>query len=67
DIYQGILKTVFVFFLPLAVMVTFPTQFLLGVLSIPFTIWSFVAGFLALYLSHAFWNFALKKYSSASS
>lgn len=67
NIYQGILKTILIFFIPLAVMVTFPTQFLLGVLSLPFVIWSFISGFSALYISHVFWNFALKKYSSASS
>ncbi len=67
NIYQGILKTILIFFFPLAVMVTFPTQFLLGTLSLPFMIWSFITGILALYISHTFWNFALKKYSSASS
>ena len=67
DIYQGALKAVLIFFFPLAVMVTFPTQFLLEILSIPFMLWSFIAGFSALYISHVFWNFALKKYSSASS
>lgn len=67
DIYQGILKTFFIFFLPLAVMVTFPTRFLLGSLSLSFIFWSFASGLLTLYVSHVFWNFALKRYTSASS
>ncbi len=67
DIYRGILKNILIFLLPIAVMVTFPTQFLLGTLSLTFMLWSFLAGIILLVLSHVFWNFALKSYSSASS
>ena len=67
DIYQGFLKTILIYFLPIAVMVTFPTKVLLGTLSFSFAIWSFFVGAAVLYLSHLFWNFALKHYSSASS
>lgn len=67
DIYRGVLKTILVFFLPIAVMVTFPTKFLLGRLTLPFMLWSLSAGIILLYTSHVFWNFALRHYSSASS
>lgn len=67
DIYQGLLKTVFIFVLPIAVMVTFPTQFLLGLLSWQFIFWSFLAGVIAIVSSHFLWQLGLRNYTSASS
>jgi len=67
DIFNGLIKNVFVYFLPLGVMVTFPTKFLLGKLDPILMIWGIVSGFGFLYISHLFWNFSLERYSSASS
>ncbi len=67
DIFQGSLKNILIFILPVGVMFTFPAQFLLKTLSAPFIVWSFGASIGFLCLSHWFWNFALKHYSSASS
>ena len=67
DIFNGIIRNLFVYFLPLGVMVTFPTKFLLNRLDPMLIIWGSISGIIFLVTSHIFWNFALKRYSSASS
>ena len=67
SVYTGGLRIVFLLFVPLAFMVSFPAQTLLGGSQ-----WwwpAVAAGLAALFLktSSLFWNFALKHYSGASS
>ncbi len=65
--FYGVWKFVFTFILPIAFMASFPAQTLVG----GFKIWWLVIGliltFIFLKTSNLFWNFALRKYSSASS
>lgn len=67
SIYSGAWKVVFLTLLPVGFMVSMPTSILLG----DFNFWwipsSITVAAIFLYTSHRFWNFALKKYSSASS
>lgn len=67
SIFSGIFRFFFLVILPLAFMVSFPAQSLLGETKLW---WIFMAvGLAALFLiiTKLFWNFALKHYSSASS
>jgi ABC-2 type transport system permease protein len=57
----------FTYILPVAAMITFPTNALLGILSVGGVIVSFLFSSLLLGLSLYSWGNALKKYSSASS
>ncbi len=67
DIFNGSIKFIFIYFFPLAVMVTFPTRILLNNLEPISVVWSLTASLIFLIISNFFWNFALKHYSSASS
>lgn len=67
NIYNPFWKIVFLLILPLAFMVTFPAQALMGMSE---WWWPLLAVFLAtvfLKASNVFWNFGLKHYQSASS
>lgn len=67
DILPGILKEIVFFVVPLVFIATIPAKILLGLVSWPTVLYGiFIAGFL-LFLSHKLWNFALTRYSSASS
>lgn len=55
------------YFIPLGIMVAFPAKVLMSLLSPQFIVLSFVFGLLFFFVSIRFWNFALKKYTSASS
>ena len=65
EIFKGFLRSFLTFVIPLMVIVIFPSKILLGTLSVGFVLWSFGASLILLYLSHRFWNFALKHYTSA--
>ena len=67
SIYGGVWKFVFLVILPLAFMVSFPTQVLLGELVWWWIPMALVLAVVFLKISNLFWNFALKSYSSASS
>jgi ABC-2 type transport system permease protein len=67
SIYAGIWKVVFLTLVPVAFMVSIPTSILLGHFSFWWVPASVTVAGVFLYASHRFWNFALKKYSSASS
>jgi len=67
DVYRGLAKPFLTYGLPVAVIATLPVKALLGAiepLMIPYQI-----GLTAvlLWLSHAFWHFSLRRYTSASS
>ena len=67
DIYKEPLRSVITYVIPVGVMITLPAKSLLGLVTFPAVILSFILGFVAIYLSVLFWNFALKRYTSASS
>ena len=67
DIYRQPLSWVLTFVIPIGIMITFPAKALMGLLSWPFIIASFLIGLSLLLLSLKFWEFALKSYSSVSS
>lgn len=60
---QGILT----YLIPVGIMMTFPAKALMGFMSYQGVLISFAVGFIAIFLSLKFWNFALTKYTSASS
>ena len=66
-IFKGGLQLMFIYFIPMAFLGTFSTQILLGKIS-----WEIVLAYLLTLVASSlfsqwFWNFALKRYSSASS
>lgn len=67
QIYQGVLQKILIFILPVAYIGTFPVQALLGNLSPDKYFWAIFLVVATSILSQWFWNFALKRYSSASS
>jgi len=67
DIFPNQIKWLFTYFIPLAVLVTFPARFLIKTIRPEFLLFSFTVSFFVLFLSGLFWKFALKRYQSASS
>ena len=67
DIYQEPVRSLITFVIPVGIMMSFPVKSLLGLLSFQFIIASLSFGLILLFISTMFWNFALKKYTSASS
>lgn len=67
DIYRQPLREFLTFIIPVGIAMTFPAKALLGLLSPPLIIYSAVFALALFYLSIKSWNYALKKYSSASS
>ena len=67
DIYKQPLQLFLTYLIPVGVMITLPAKALMGVLA-PWGVMSaFAVGILALFVSLRFWNYALTKYTSASS
>lgn len=67
DIYKEPLKGILTYFVPIGIMITLPAKALMGLVSLPGVLWSLGLGIIAIVLSVKFWNFALTKYTSASS
>jgi ABC-2 type transport system permease protein len=67
DIYRQPLRGVLTYLIPVGIMITLPAKSLMGLVSPVGVILSFFIGLIAIFLSTKFWNFALKRYSSASS
>ncbi len=67
DIYKQPLRGILTYLIPVGIMVTFPVKILLGIVSPLGILVSFGISILAIFLSLRFWNFALTKYTSASS
>ena len=67
SLYQEPLRSLLTFVVPVGIMVSFPAESLVGLLSAQAVILAFCisAGFLL--MSLWFWNFSLKRYASASS
>lgn len=67
DIYREPLREILTFVVPVGLMFTIPAKAFLGLLSWSSVFGAIIIGILSLYLSFKFWDFALLKYSSASS
>jgi len=67
DIYRQPLGGILTFLIPIGVMITLPVKALIGLVSPIGVIAAFFFGALVFFLSLRFWNFALTKYTSASS
>jgi ABC-2 type transport system permease protein len=67
DIFEGFWKLLFVYFLPLVLVAQVPAQALIGMLSLPFTVYSIAVSGLFLVAAVRFWRWGLKHYQSASS
>lgn len=67
DIYKEPLRGIITFFIPVGIMMTFPSYALLGLLSWQGFFISLGIGIVFFYASIQFWQYALRKYSSASS
>jgi ABC-2 type transport system permease protein len=66
DIFEGILRIMFIYILPLVLVAQVPAQALLHSLSPNFVALSFTAAICFLILALKFWRLGLKNYSSAS-
>jgi len=67
DIYREPLKGLLTYLIPVGIMITLPAKALMGLVSPGGIVVSFVLGVVSLFLALRYWNFALTKYSSASS
>lgn len=67
DVYSPVIRTILTYFLPVAIMITFPAKVLMGMHGSFLILTAFILGILSLLISTRLWNIALKKYSSASS
>ena len=67
DIYKEPLRSLITFVIPVGLMMTFPVKALLGVLNFRLVLYAFIFTLTLLFLSITFWNYSLKKYTSASS
>jgi ABC-2 type transport system permease protein len=67
SIYPAPIRFVIMSVMPFALIASVPAKWVLFQTSWFWFFWVIFVGILFLYLSHLFWNFALKRYSSASS
>lgn len=67
DIYREPLKGALTYLIPVAVMVTLPAKFLMGLGSPVGILISLAIGVIAIFVATRFWNYALRYYTSASS
>lgn len=66
-VYQEPVRSIMTFVLPVGIMVTFPAQAMLGLLSPLFMFVAFLIAGMLLFASLLFWRYALKQYTSVSS
>lgn len=67
EIYNQPIRIFLTFIIPMAVIFTFPTKAIMGILSWQWAVYSFLCSIFCILCSLKFWHFALTKYSSASS
>ncbi|KKR30645.1 hypothetical protein A2715_00465 [Candidatus Woesebacteria bacterium RIFCSPHIGHO2_01_FULL_39_32] len=67
DIYKEPLKGILTYFIPVAIMMTFPAKAFMGLVNFQGLLSAIVIGGVFMFVALRFWNFALKKYTSASS
>lgn len=67
DIYKEPLKAFLTYIIPVGIMITLPGKALMGLTSPLGILSAFLVGGIAIFIALKFWNFALTKYTSASS
>jgi ABC-2 type transport system permease protein len=67
DVYRGAMSVILTLVLPIAAIATLPSKALLGILEPAIVPYQLVLTTVLLWLSHWFWNFSLRRYTSASS
>lgn len=67
DFYSGFIRQFLTFVIPVGVMMTFPAKALMGLLTGPLIFYSLFLGVILFWVSLRFWNWSLRRYSSASS
>lgn len=67
DIYRQPLQGILTYLIPVGIMITLPAKALMGLVSPLGVLSSLLVGMAAVFLSIQFWNYALTKYTSASS
>jgi ABC-2 type transport system permease protein len=67
DVYQGLAKPILTYGLPIAAIATLPSKALLGIVEPGMVPYQLVLAAVLLWLSHWFWHFSLRRYTSASS
>jgi len=67
DIYKGVVRTIYIWVLPLTFVATVPAKMLTEKFTWQLCVGSLIAAILSFGISRAVWKFAVKKYSSASS
>ena len=67
DIFRGLLRPLVTFAIPIAMISTLPSQALLGVLEPGMAPYQVGLTCALLWVSHRFWSYSLRRYSSASS
>jgi len=67
DIYKKPLRGILTYIIPVGVMMTLPGKAIVGLATTGGIVVAILLGILMMYLSLKFWNFALTKYTSASS
>lgn len=67
DIYKQPLQGFLTYLIPVGIMITLPAKAIMGIVGPAGILTAFLVGIVAIFISLKFWNFALKKYTSASS
>ncbi|KKQ26331.1 MAG: hypothetical protein US62_C0007G0003 [Candidatus Woesebacteria bacterium GW2011_GWA1_37_8] len=67
DVFKQPLRGFITYVVPIGIMLSFPAKAFLGLLDWNSVIVSFVFGITSIFMTLRFWNFAIKKYTSASS
>ena len=67
DVFKQPLRGFITYVVPIGIMLSFPAKAFLGLLDWNSVIASFVFGITSIFMTLRFWNFAIKKYTSASS
>ena len=67
DVYRGLVKPLLTYGLPVAVIATLPVKALLGAVDPAMIAYQLGLAAVLLWLSHAFWHYSLRRYTSASS
>ncbi len=67
DVVRGIARPLLTFVVPVALIATIPSKALLGLLEPWYVLYGVVIAAALLWLSHRFWHYSLRHYSSASS
>lgn len=67
DVYREPISFIITFIVPVGLMTTFPVKAVLGLLSFNMIIFSFFLGLIFISLALIFWDYSVKRYTSASS